>query len=125
MDLRETTRPVLHPLVEQLLADERLAAYADYTWNIGDYSITPGVRYDQDGFSDESMVSPRLMLNWRPDAATPVWIGGGVYYQAPRYLDLAADALNIGLQHERSNQIVAGVSRYLASDLRFSAEAYH
>src|ERR671937_1481111 len=27
MDLRETTRPVLHPLVEQLLADERLAAY--------------------------------------------------------------------------------------------------
>src|SRR5262245_10832890 len=29
MDLRETTRPVLHPLVEQLLTDERLAAYAD------------------------------------------------------------------------------------------------
>ena len=29
MDLRETTRPVLHPLVEQLLVDERLAAYAD------------------------------------------------------------------------------------------------
>jgi outer membrane cobalamin receptor len=105
-------------------AATRLAAYAD-TWNIGDYSITPGVRYDQDGFSDELMVSPRLMLNWRPDAATHVWIGGGVYYQAPRYLDLAADALNIGLQHERSNQIVAGVSRYLASDLRFSAEAYH
>jgi transcription-repair coupling factor (superfamily II helicase) len=29
MDLRERTQPVLHPLVEQLLADERLAAYAD------------------------------------------------------------------------------------------------
>jgi transcription-repair coupling factor (superfamily II helicase) len=29
MDLRETTRPVLHPLVEELLADERLAAFAD------------------------------------------------------------------------------------------------
>src|SRR5215210_4296835 len=28
MDLRETSRPVLHPLVERLLADERLAAYA-------------------------------------------------------------------------------------------------
>src|SRR5919198_3129753 len=28
MDLRETTRPVLHPLVAELLADERLAAYA-------------------------------------------------------------------------------------------------
>jgi transcription-repair coupling factor (superfamily II helicase) len=29
MDLRETTQPVLHPLVEELLADERLAAFAD------------------------------------------------------------------------------------------------
>src|SRR5580765_930882 len=29
MDLRETTLPVLHPLVEELLADERLAAFAD------------------------------------------------------------------------------------------------
>jgi transcription-repair coupling factor (superfamily II helicase) len=29
MDLRETTRPVLHPLVGELLADGRLAAYAD------------------------------------------------------------------------------------------------
>jgi transcription-repair coupling factor (superfamily II helicase) len=29
MDLRETTRPVLHPLVEELLSDERLVAYAD------------------------------------------------------------------------------------------------
>ncbi|HKD33730.1 MAG TPA: transcription-repair coupling factor [Gaiellaceae bacterium] len=29
MDLAETTRPVLHPLVEQLLADERLTAYAE------------------------------------------------------------------------------------------------
>jgi transcription-repair coupling factor (superfamily II helicase) len=29
MDLAETARPVLHPLVEQLLADERLTAYAE------------------------------------------------------------------------------------------------
>src|SRR5215204_1394234 len=29
MDHTTTTRPVLHPLVEQLLADERLAAYAE------------------------------------------------------------------------------------------------
>jgi transcription-repair coupling factor (superfamily II helicase) len=29
MDLTDTARPVLHPLVEELLADERLAAFAD------------------------------------------------------------------------------------------------
>src|SRR4249920_401895 len=29
MDLTDTARPVLHPLVEELLADERLAVFAD------------------------------------------------------------------------------------------------
>jgi len=29
MDLAETTRPVLHPLVEELLADERLDVFAE------------------------------------------------------------------------------------------------
>jgi transcription-repair coupling factor (superfamily II helicase) len=29
MDLRETTRPVLHPLVDEVLADERLTAFAE------------------------------------------------------------------------------------------------
>ncbi len=106
-------------------AETQIAAYADYAWTIGDFTWTPGMRYERDGFSGKSVVAPRLLLSWQPDAVTRVWTGGGVYYQAPRYLDIAADPSNLDLKSERSTQLVLGFSRYLREDLRFSAEGYY
>jgi outer membrane receptor protein involved in Fe transport len=83
------------------------------------------MRYERDGFSGKSNVAPRLLLSWQPDAVTRVWSGGGVYYEAPRYLDIAADPSNLDLKSERSTQWVLGVSRHLRDDLRFSAEGYY
>ncbi len=106
-------------------AETRLAAYADYAWKIGNLTWTPGIRYERDGFSGKSNVAPRLLVNWQPDALTRVWTGGGVYYQAPRYLDFASDPSNLSLDSERSTQLVLGFSRHLRDDLRFSAEGYY
>jgi len=106
-------------------AETRVVAYADYAWTIGEVTWTPGVRYERDGFSGKSSVAPRLLVNWQPDAVTRVWAGGGVYYQAPRYLDIAADPSNLDLKSERSTQVVLGLSRHLREHLRFSAEGYY
>lgn len=106
-------------------AETRIAAYADYAWSIGDFTWTPGMRFERDGFTGKSVVAPRLSLSWQPDAVTRVWIGGGVYYQAPRYLDIAADPSNLALENERSTQFALGFSRHLREDLRFSAEGYY
>lgn len=106
-------------------AETQIAAYADYAWTIGDFTWTPGLRYEHDGFSAESTVAPRLLLSWQPDAITRVWTGGGVYYQTPRYLDNALDPSNLDLKSERSTQWVLGYSRHLREDLHFSAEGYY
>jgi outer membrane receptor for ferrienterochelin and colicin len=106
-------------------AETRIAAHADYAWKVGEFALTPGVRYERDGFSGESNVAPRLLVNWQPDAVTRVWTGGGVYYQAPRYLDFAADPSNLDLKSERSTQLMLGFSRHLRDDLRFTAEGYY
>jgi outer membrane receptor for ferrienterochelin and colicin len=106
-------------------AETRIAAYADYAWTIGNFTWTPGMRYERDGFSGKTIVAPRLLLSWQPDAVTRVWTGGGVYHQAPRYLDIAADPSNLDLKSERSTQLVLGFSRHLREDLRFSAEGYY
>jgi hypothetical protein len=106
-------------------AETQIAAYADYAWTLGNFTWTPGLRYERDGFSGKSAVAPRLLLSWQPDAATRVWTGGGVYYQAPRYLDIAADPSNLDLKSERSTQWVLGYSRHLRGGLRFSAEGYY
>ncbi len=105
-------------------AETQIAAYADYAWTVGDFTLTPGVRYERDGFSGKSVVDPRLLVTWQPDAVTRVWTGGGVYHQAPRYLDIASDPSNLDLKSERSTQWVLGYSRHLRDDLRFSAEGY-
>lgn len=106
-------------------AETRIAAYADYAWKVGKVTWTPGVRYERDGFSGQSSLAPRLLVNWQPDAATRVWAGGGMYHQAPRYLDLAFDPSNLALDSERSTQLMLGFSRHLRDDLRFSAEGYY
>lgn len=105
--------------------ETQVAAYADYAWSTGDFTWTPGLRYERDGFSGKSNLAPRLLLSWQPDAVTRVWTGGGVYHQAPRYLDMAADPSNLDLKSERSTQWMLGVSRYLREDLRFTAEGYY
>ncbi len=106
-------------------AETQVAAYSDFAWNLGDFTWTPGLRYERDGFSGRSTLAPRLLLSWQPDAATRVWTGGGVYYQAPRYLQIAANPSNVDLKGERSTQVLLGVSRYLHEDLRFTAEGYY
>lgn len=106
-------------------AGTQIAFYADYARTIGNFTWTPGLRYERDGFSEQSVVAPRLLVSWQPDAVTRVWTGGGVYYQAPRYHDIASDPSNLRLKSERSTQWVLGYSRHLSADLRFSAEAYY
>jgi len=106
-------------------AETRIAAYADYAWTIGDVTWRPGLRYEHDGFSGKSNIAPRLLMSWQPDAVTRMWSGGGVYFQAPRYLEFAADPSNLSLESERSTQLMLGFSRHLRKDLRFSAETYY
>jgi hypothetical protein len=113
--------------VDSGLAAEQLqfAAYADYSWRIGALSVTPGVRFEHDDLSGQSLFSPRLSATWQRDARTRFWAGGGLYYQAPRYLELAVDPVNAGLGHERSLQLAAGVSRDIGEGLRVLAEGYY
>jgi hypothetical protein len=101
------------------------ALYADYSWKRGAVTVTPGLRYDYQGFSGDSLLSPRLSVNWTPRPALRLWAGGGVYYQSPAFLALAADAANATLRNERSTQVAIGAQQQLGADWRLSVETYH
>jgi hypothetical protein len=98
--------------------------YADYTWKSGQFSVTPGLRYDYLDFSRESLVSPRLAVNWQISPQLRVWSGGGVFYQNPSFLALGGDPANGRLGAERSTQIAVGVQREFGGDWRLSVETY-
>jgi len=101
------------------------ALYADYTWKLGAFTLTPGLRYDYQGFAGDSLVSPRLAANWTPRPALRLWAGGGVYYQSPSFLALGSDPSNSTLSSERSTQVAIGAQQQLGTDWRLSAEVYH
>jgi hypothetical protein len=104
----------------------RPAAYGEYAVGLGDrVTLTPGVRFDYDGFSGEKLWSPRFSASVLAGPRTRLNFSTGVFYQAPRFLQLAASSQNATLGNEKSTQAVLGVSHYLAPDIRFAAEGYY
>ncbi len=70
------------------------AGYVNQVFKRGDWDIGTGVRFEQDGFADESFASPRLNVDWRPGSAVRYFATAGLFHQSPRYLQLAANPLN-------------------------------
>lgn len=70
------------------------AGYVDQVFDYGTWDIRTGLRYERDGFADESFASPRFSVNWRPIKTVRYFATAGVFHQSPRYLQLAADASN-------------------------------
>lgn len=105
--------------------ESRISGYVDHAFYVGDVTVRPGVRFDRDGISDESLWSPRLSADWQVGSATRVSATAGVYYQTPRVLELAADPTNNRLENERTNQVSLGLEHYLTPDLKIAGEVYY
>lgn len=70
------------------------AGYVDQVFERGDWTFRTGLRLERDGFSDESLASPRFSANWRPDRSIRYFASAGLFHQSPRFLQLAANASN-------------------------------
>ena len=70
------------------------AGYLNQVFKRGDWDFGTGVRFEQDGFADESFASPRFSVNWRPANAVRYFSTAGLFHQSPRYLQLAANEAN-------------------------------
>ena len=103
----------------------RGAVYLDQAFESGPYSLRPGVRVDYDGLLDTTYISPRFQANWQYRAETRFSLTGGLYYQPPRLLEIAANPANIDLEPERSSQISLGVEHYFNRDYRLLVETYY
>ena len=65
----------------------RAVGYAENTWRFGEqWTFTPGLRYDYDGFSGNSDWSPRLAAGFELNPKTKFHTALGLYYQYPRFL---------------------------------------
>ncbi|HEU4693844.1 MAG TPA: TonB-dependent receptor, partial [Vicinamibacterales bacterium] len=88
------------------------AAYGEQVFEFAQWDLRAGLRYDHDGFSDESLLSPRLAANWRPEPGMRVSATAGVFYQSPRFLVRAASPENFDIENERITHVSVGFERY-------------
>ncbi len=101
------------------------AAYGEQVFEFDRWDLRAGLRYDRDGFSDESLVSPRLAANWRPTPGTRVSATAGVFYQSPRFLVRAASPENFGIENERITHVSVGFEKYFGPNWSLLVEPYY
>ncbi|NIL96245.1 MAG: TonB-dependent receptor, partial [Planctomycetales bacterium] len=68
------------------------AAYGEQVFEFARWDLRAGMRFDRDGFAEESLLSPRLAANYRFSPVLRLSAAAGIFYQSPRYLDRAANA---------------------------------
>ena len=100
------------------------AAYVDQGFKRGSWDIRTGVRLERDGLTDESLVSPRLRVNWQPNRSYRYFATAGLFHQSPRFLDLAANATNT-LENEEITHASLGLEYFPNDRWSVLTEAYY
>lgn len=101
------------------------AAYGEQVFEFTNWDLRAGLRYDYDGFAEQSLVSPRLAANYRLSPDLRVSATAGLFYQSPRFLDRAANAENFQIENERITHVSLGFERDFAEDWSLLVESYY
>ncbi|WP_339867419.1 TonB-dependent receptor [Pseudohongiella nitratireducens] len=100
------------------------AGYIDQVFERGDVDIRTGLRFERDGFADESVVSPRFSINWRPGNKVRYFATAGLFHQSPRFLELAANSAN-DLKTEEITHGSVGFEYFPNNNWSVLTEAYY
>ncbi len=101
------------------------AAYVEQIFNKNDWDFRAGLRYAYDGFSDETLISPRFAANWHYRSGLRFSFTAGTFYQSPSFLVRASDEANHKLKNEKTNHFSAGFTYRINRDWSMILEAYH
>ena len=99
------------------------AAYAEQLFEYGDWGIRTGMRFERDGFAEQSFIAPRFSVNWQPSSKLRYFATAGLFNQSPRYLELAANEAN-KLKNEEITHTSLGIEYFLADSWSVLVESY-
>jgi hypothetical protein len=106
-------------------SETNYAAYGEQVFEFDRWDLRAGLRYDRDGFSEESLVSPRFAANWLVSPGFRVSASAGVFHQSPRFLVRAASPDNFGIENERITHFSVGFERDFGRNWSLLFEPYY
>lgn len=100
------------------------SGYIEQLFEQGNWEIRTGLRFEQDGFADQSFASPRFSVNWRPSKTIRYFSTAGLFHQSPRFLELAANESN-NLENEEITHGSVGFEVFPSNNWSILMEAYY
>lgn len=102
------------------------SAYVNYSFLIAKkISINAGIRYDYNGFADQSTISPRLSGSFLLNETNSINFATGIFYQDPVYSEVADQPSNKKLKEEEVAQFILGYKKYFTPDLKLTVEGWY
>ena len=101
------------------------AAYVEQVFELDRFELRAGGRVERDGFSDETLFSPRLAANATLAPGLRLSASAGIFYQSPRFLDRAANTDNFALTNERITHFSVGVEKDFGDNWSLLVEPYY
>ena len=87
-------------------------------------TINVGLRFDYTGFTEQSILSPRVSASYQFTEKQSLSFASGIYYQDPFNFQIA-EAGKGNLKNERSIHYILGYKHYFTLDLKFTLEGYY
>jgi hypothetical protein len=117
--------------VKNRISIQNLTAYIQDSYSISsNTNLQLGVRTSFNTLSSQLLLSPRLLLAYRPASNTKIWrFTAGIYQQAPDYRSIRAfdGTLNTNQKAQRSYNVSSGLDYAfdgLGTRLKFTSELY-
>ncbi len=132
----ENSGQFISPLEEEFNADARqnrlkldtqtsAYGYAQATWNITPrFSITPGIRIDRYGITNETLASPRFGARFSVTPKINLTFASGIYRQPPSLFVLSLTPDNRNLKTQTATHFISGIEWLAREDLRVRFEVY-
>jgi hypothetical protein len=102
-----------------------VAVYGEQVVDFGASDFRAGLRFDRDGFSSESLLSPRLAMNWRLRTDLRFSATAGIFHQSPRLLIRSASADNFDIENEQIAHLSVGLERDFGESWSLLVEPYY
>lgn len=99
--------------------------YAQFTFRpTGSFSVTPAVRIDRYGITNETLVSPRLSARFSVTNKIALNFATGLYRQPPSLFTMSLTPNNRNLKTQTAFHIIGGIEWLALEDMRIRAEVF-
>ncbi len=111
--------------VSRTIYPKKYGTYLQWEDHYGKFTLNAGVRFDHFDHTKESSLAPRFGAKYKLTKNKNLSCGAGRQFQNPDYYSLSYNEENKNLKPKYADQVVFGIDKLFAEDIKASVETYY